>query len=140
VRLLARMPDVARARKRADHDVLRDRHALEGAQLLEGAGDAPAADAVGRKPGEPRPVELDFALVGRVEPADALEQRRLAGAVGPDDADELARRHVERDAPVGGDAAEALGEAAHAEEAHGFRIQPISPCGAKRTIRISAVP
>ena len=130
VRLLARVADVARACERADHHVLGDGHALEGAQLLEGARDAAPAHVVGREPGEPRPVELHLALVGRVEAADAVEERRLAGAVRPDDADELTGRDVERDAAVGGDAAEALGHAANAEQAHRSRSQPTSPWGA----------
>src|SRR5262249_56973650 len=84
VRLLARVPHVARAGERADHDVLRDRHALKRTQLLESAGDAAPADEIGRKPGEPRAFELDFTFVGRIEAADAFEQGRFAGAVRAD--------------------------------------------------------
>ena len=47
VRLLARVLHVVRAREGADHDVFGDRHALEGPQLLEGTGDAAAADLIG---------------------------------------------------------------------------------------------
>ena len=36
------------------------------------------------------PSKTDVALVGRVQPGDHVEQRALAGAVGPDDADDLA--------------------------------------------------
>src|SRR5215510_11775989 len=117
------MLHVHRARERADHDVLRDGHALEGPELLEGPGDAAAADTVGREAGEPRAVELDFALVRRIEAADAFEKRALAGAARTDDADELARGDVERDAAVGGDAAEALCHPTDGEERH-FFIHP----------------
>ena len=47
--------------------------------------------------------------VGRREARDDVEQRGLAGAVGPDEAEDLAGPHVERDAVERPDAAEAAG-------------------------------
>src|SRR5262245_11826934 len=44
------------------------------------------------------PVELDFAFIVLFEEVDAAEQRRLAGAARPDDADHFARVDVEENA------------------------------------------
>ena len=49
---------------------------------------------VGR-PASVRPVEDDVAALGPELAADAVEERRLAGAVGADQPDALARAHVE---------------------------------------------
>ena len=48
-------------------------------------------------------LRLDGARVGRDEPADELEQRRLAAAARPDDGDDLARADVQRDLVERGD-------------------------------------
>src|SRR5919108_1790673 len=74
----------------ARHDVVEHAHALEERDVLERPGDAQRGH-VGR--GQVRAVaagEADRALVGMVEAADDVEQRGLAGAVGPDDRQELA--------------------------------------------------
>ena len=42
-------------------------------------------------------LEVDVALVDRVDPGDALDQRRLAGAVVADERHDLARPHLEVD-------------------------------------------
>ena len=62
------------------------------------------------------PEELDGA-VGRHEAADRVEQRRLAGAVGADEADHLAGLGAEVDVVDGDDAAEAHGEPVRREHA-----------------------
>ena len=50
-------------------------------------------------PGDLSPASDDLALVGRVEPGDEVEQRRLAAARRAHDGDELARRASSRSAP-----------------------------------------
>ena len=55
-------------------------------------------------------VELELAVVRRVEAGDDVERRRLAGAVRPDQARDLPRLDVERDAVEGDDAPEAQGD------------------------------
>src|SRR5207247_4264364 len=61
-------------------------------------------------------VEVHVAA-GRLElSGEQIEQRRFAGAVRADDADNLARRHVERHVVDGRQTAEALRHAAHAEK------------------------
>ncbi len=56
---------------------------------------------------------------------DHVEERRLAGAVRPDHAADLARRHVEVDPVDGGQAAKMLADALDGEERHGF--SPLMP-------------
>ena len=56
-----------------------------------------------------RPSKRDPALAERVEARQAVEHRRLAGAVRADEADDVAARDGERDAVERDDAAEADG-------------------------------
>jgi hypothetical protein len=51
---------------------------------------------------------LDRALVGLLQPAHELEQRRLPAAARPDDRDRLVPAHAQRHAAERGDRAEAL--------------------------------
>ena len=72
------------------HHVLEDRHAGEKLRGLEGARQPHAGDPVGLHAGDHAILETDVAGIGLVHAADDVEQRRLAGAVRPDDADDLA--------------------------------------------------
>src|SRR5262245_39987512 len=54
--------------------------------------------------------------MGDIKPAQAIEQRGLAGPVGADEAGDLARCHVERDVVEGDDAAEPDRQGADAEQ------------------------
>ena len=47
--------------------------------------------------GDSRPVDVDRARVGAVDPGEALQQRALARAVAADDAEELALADSKRD-------------------------------------------
>src|SRR4029077_17097713 len=82
----------------ADADIVE--HALRGEEreVLESSADADLGDAVGRPPEHRLALEQDFAALGGVEPADTVEQRRLAGAIGADEAEDLALFERERDA------------------------------------------
>ena len=64
--------------------------------------------------------------VRAVEARDAVEQRALPGAVGPDDADDLPLAHRERDVVVGEQPAEPLGDALDVQERRGahFSFHP----------------
>ena len=62
------------------------------------------------------PADLDHAFVLRVEARDRAQQRGLAAARGPEEADELALVDVERDVLQGGELAEMLVQVADAEE------------------------
>src|SRR5581483_5853836 len=83
---------------------------------------------------------------GRREVAgDQVEQRRLAGAVGPDDAGDRALGDREGDLADRRQAAEVLGQVADLEQAHaGFRrrrfSRPFTPPGAIRISSTSSSP
>src|SRR5690606_25839443 len=92
-----------------------------------------------------RAVEDDRAGVGTDQPRELVEDGRLAGAVGADQADDLAGRHVEGNVIGGHQAAEALAQSAHREQrAHlrppRRRNSASSPRGCQITIAISTAP
>ena len=103
-----------------------------------------AASCLGREAGDVAAVEPDRAGVGPVEPGDEIEQRRLAGAVRADDADELALGDVEIDAIDGGQAAEAPRQPAQRMHATVRLLRhqtvPSRPCGRNRTSSSSTMP
>src|SRR5437879_4914821 len=117
------------AEERGDGDVVETGEAAEGLRDLERAADAEPRDAVGRQPGEVTAVEADGPRVGRVDARDRVDQGALAGAVGPDEPDDLARRDLEVHVAQRLEPAEVLGEAPHLEQAHG---RPAAP-GSTRT-------
>src|SRR5262249_24836379 len=103
----------------ADQDVLQDGHPREQADVLEGAGDARAGHP-GRPGRQQLAAEADFALGGDVETGQAVEDSGLPGAVGTDEADDLAGADGQVDAVDRGEAAEAHGDAVGPQEgAHG---------------------
>ena len=63
-------------------------------------------------------VEPNVAGVGRDHPGDDVEQRRLAGTVGTDDADDLALLDVEIKIADRPHTAKVAGEAADLEQRH----------------------
>ena len=69
------------------------------------------------------PSNSDVAAVRRVEARDEVEDRRLARAVGADQADDLPLRHVERDVVDRDDAAEAAREVTRFEQRHGASLR-----------------
>src|SRR5690606_6742013 len=86
---------------------------------LEGAAEA-AMHAFGRREmAHLLALEADGTGILPQLAEELRDERRLAGAVGTDEGMELARHHVEIDAVRGEQAAEALGEAADAEEGLG---------------------
>src|SRR5262249_34349520 len=95
-----RVSHVTRARERAYHDVVDDGEPGERPQLLERARDAQTAHAIRREAGQAAAIQANLTRIGAIEAADDLEQRRLAGAVRPDDADQLSGRHGEGDVAV----------------------------------------
>src|SRR5664279_353106 len=90
----------------ADPDVVEYRKVGKQGDVLEGAADADLGDLV-RGPGQDAlSLQQDVTFAGLIEPGEAIEQRGLAGAVGPDQAENLALMHVEGHAVQGDDAAE----------------------------------
>src|SRR5437773_1758038 len=107
-----------RAAVDADHDVLEHGQRREEGEVLERPPDAELRDPMGRQPEDRTAVEADITLVGRGEAAQAVEERRLAGAVRADEADDLPRVHVEGDGVEREDAAEADGEVTNGQDWH----------------------
>jgi hypothetical protein len=94
-------------RVRAHHHVLQQRHRGEQGEVLEGAGDPEAGDAMGRSVDQVLPTEHHLTRRGLVDPADDVEHGRLAGTVRTDEPADLALLDVERQPVEGDDAAEA---------------------------------
>jgi len=88
----------------------------ERAGDLEGAGQAEAADRVRLEPDEGVAVEPDLTVVGREKAGEQVERGGLAGAVGADEPEHLAPRHVEREIADRLEPAEALGDRGHFEQ------------------------
>jgi hypothetical protein len=81
----------------AQQDVVENRHAAEELDELERARDTVSGDAVRREPVDGRIAEEDPPGGRGVEAADAVQETRLAGAVGPDQGGQRARgdRHAD---------------------------------------------
>jgi len=79
--------------------------------VLDRARDAAPATLGRRQRGDVLAVEQDRALRRRQYACDQVEQRRFSGAVGPDQANDLAASHRNRDVAVGNESAEALADA-----------------------------
>src|SRR5207249_9910616 len=98
---LPRRADTRVALEGAADDILEHRHPTERAHELPGARDAETADALRTGVGDVGAREDDPSRV-RVEVAgEAVEERGLAGAVRPDQPDDLARADREGDVLVG---------------------------------------
>jgi hypothetical protein len=101
----------------AGQEIVEHRHVGKQLAVLERAGEPEPGDLVRRKPGDVVLAKADRAAAA-IEAADAVEHRRLAGAVRADQRQKLARggreRHVvEHDQP-----AEPQGEALDRELSH----------------------
>src|SRR6266850_6514171 len=101
LRLRARTP-------RDDEQVLQRRQLRKDADDLERAADATAGDLPGLEAVDPLAAEAHAAGVEALDPGDAVEERRLARAVGSDQAVDAPGLQRQRDVVDGGHAAEAL--------------------------------
>src|SRR5205085_1046654 len=115
----------------ADADVLAHGHRVEELDVLERARDAAPDDPVRRRAEEAPAGQAELAGVGPVEAGDNVEERRLAGAVRPDQPDDLVLARVERDTVEGDDAAEAPADVLDVEEG-GHRPKYPKPCFSAR--------
>ena len=109
--------------ERGDLDVLAHREVAERAAVLERAGEAVTAAPMRRPAGDVAVTERDSALVGTVEAAEHVDERRLAGAVRPDQADDLAAVQLEGDAGEGAHALERTGNGGGPERRSGPRLR-----------------
>ena len=103
----------------ADHDVVEDRQRQRQARALEGARDAGMVDGLRRGMGDVATAESDAAGIGRVDAGHDVEEGGLAGAVGTDQAENLALAHVEVEPVERHHAAEPLGQPLRDKHAHG---------------------
>src|SRR5262245_55369153 len=78
------------ALRHAHEHVIEAAHLPEDAGLLEGPDEAEPRDLRHAQPRDLAAVEADRAAVYRMGAHDRVEQRGLAGAVGADEADDLA--------------------------------------------------
>jgi hypothetical protein len=102
----------------AEQHVLQHGHRPKEVEVLERAGDPAAHDPVCRRAQERLAVQLELSLVGRIQASDDVECGRLAGAVGPDQAGDLALLDLERDPVERDDAPEAQRDVADREQRH----------------------
>src|SRR5262249_18635174 len=100
----------------AHQHVLEAAHLPEDAGLLEGADEAEARDVGHPQARDLLAGEADRAAVDRMGAYDRVEQRRLAGAVRADEADDLPLPHGEADLAVGDAAAIAFGDLVDLEQ------------------------
>ena len=101
---------MAAAERRRHHQVLEHGHAVERLRNLERAADAHAAAAFRRQPRDVHAREHDAPGIGLHRSAGDAEQRGLAGAVRPDDAERLPFGEREIDLLRHHHGAEALGD------------------------------
>src|SRR6266849_5647814 len=99
-----------------DQEILERRQIGKDPDDLERAADALVKDLMRLEPVDPAPLAADLALVARLDAGDAVEQRGLARAIGPDQAVDAAGLEAERYAIHGGDAAKALEDTVHLED------------------------
>ena len=103
----------------AEQDVLPHRHGSEQRQVLKRAADAERGNAVRPRVDDWRAFEQDAAFVERIQPRQAIEQRRLARAIRADQPDDVAGLHRKRHAIECRDAAEAHRHAIDAQQLGG---------------------
>jgi hypothetical protein len=106
-------------------DVLADGEMREERERLEHHAEVAL---VGRHAGYVGAPDEDLPCRRRLEPRDQAQQRGLAAARRAEQADEAPARDVQRHAVDGGDAAEALGDAAKGKVVHAS-----SPAGVPRS-------
>src|SRR6185503_10832159 len=129
-----------------DVEVLQDRHAAERLGDLEAPHDAEPRPPVSGQGRDLLALEEDPAAVGEERARHAVDQRGLARPVGADQAESLARLHVQRQPVQRGESPEALGETLDLQEgAHGRRprtrrTNPRMPSGARTTKATSTTP
>ena len=73
----------------ADHHVVEDGEARKRAHDLERAADPAPADRARPEPAHGPTAQQDFPAIGDEKSVEHVEERGLAGAVGPDDAEDL---------------------------------------------------
>jgi hypothetical protein len=107
-------------RVKTSQHVLQRGQLAEESPVLERPADALRRHHVRGQAVEPAAAEGDRPRAQRRVPGDRIEQRRLAGAVRPDDGPHLAGLDAERDPRDRGEPAVAHGDASQIEERHRY--------------------
>ena len=100
----------------ADANVVEHRKIGKQRDVLEGAADADFGDPVRRARQDARAFHQDIAGARLIESGETVEQRRLAGAVRSDQAEDCALVHVKGHAIQRDDAAEHDADVANREQ------------------------
>ena len=106
----------------ADANVVEGGHVVEQADVLKRARNAQTGHLVRLGAGDVLAIENHRAAGGLIEAGDAVEERRLARAVGADEGEHLASLDVEADAVHCQKAAEALAQVGQLENVVGGRF------------------
>src|SRR5262245_14450344 len=141
----AREPEpLARMPRRGEHDVFEHGHPRQRARRLKGADKAGARDAVRRTAVNALAVEQYTPALRPQEARDAVEQRRLARPVRPDQAGDRPELDRERRTVDGTHAAEAAHDVLDGKRrCHSSTIssrRPSRPCGRSTTSAMIASP
>ena len=106
-------------RVHSDKEIVDDRAVTKQRQVLERAPDAETRKMVRPVSQQVVAVEADVAGGRIIDPADHVEDRRLAGAVGADEADDLVLPDVDRHSGESLDAAKTLRDVAQRQQGRG---------------------
>jgi hypothetical protein len=106
-----------------EQHVLEHSHLREQLDQLERARDPAAMHPVGAEPRDVLALEPDVAAGRAKDPGDAVEQRGLAGSVGADHPEKIARLHAQAHPAQRGKAEELLRQLVDFEERHASAAQ-----------------
>ncbi|MGY4420113.1 hypothetical protein ACVWY2_002538 [Bradyrhizobium sp. JR6.1] len=120
--------------------VFRDAHARKDPPALGRLRDAQPRDLVGRHAGDVVAVEFDAAGAGARPAEDRHHQRRLAGAIGADQGDDLPSIDLDVDALERLDLAVRRTHAAHREQGCGCRCRAHVPLSITAIASSSSAP
>src|SRR6202007_3039701 len=134
-------------RQQRDHDVLQHGLPVQRPRVLKHHAETLARDLVRGQAGDVLALENHISRCRAFDAHDRLHRRRLAGAIGADQAENLAGAQIKAQILHRGEAAEALGQAAdfehgrvrgcdvHHERASRDRAAPRKPPGKNSTTR-----
>ena len=110
--LLGGLPEIKLARQ-AQHDVLRGGQHVDQLEVLVDHADAEVEGVLRGTDDDVLAVDADLALVRKIDAGEHVHQRRLAGAVFPQQGEDLAAVNIQPDLVVGHGGPEGLGDIAH---------------------------
>jgi hypothetical protein len=119
---------------RGGQRVVENRQPLEEAQELKSASNSGLRHLVRGQAGNARLMQPHFAGSWSMESRDHVDDRRFAGAVGPNQSEDLATLDGEGNIVDGGDAAEDLRDMFQAQ--HVSQRLPATPPGCRRTASV----